>query len=516
MKRKLVVCCDGTYNVPGQADSGLPAPTNVWKVCHALQHDPSSYPGKMVRYFRGVGRGWAASIGWIWRLAHWISFGRLDHLFGGVSGWGLSRQIRDAYTFLAEEYEEGDEIYVFGFSRGAFAARSLVGLIRHAGLPRKSDRTLIRKVAKAYHRLRRGRQHREYLQSVQPLMWPGVRVRFLGVWDTVRALGLPVWGGNFSLNPLPLAERYHDVNALDVVDAAYHALAIDDQRAAFAPVLFRTEPGRARGKLEQVWFRGAHCDVGGGYADCRLSDIALRWMVERASEWGLDICERDLYAAADSRPVQPRDSLGQFWVAGVWPRWFPVASTPEASDYNPDWGYLHPSVSAVRVPGEARPGGEQWLEDLIPGEESPVIEIHSGKFWENTHLVLRSSGRYVIRAEGNWDVAGHWCSAEGEPGSQRLLRAPNGRTGELVLVVNAPPTGPLPKGRLWDAFAYLFRVRFSPLVRWLHPWGTLLSVNGEHILEPELTGVLHCFANCAVRRQSCNTGELRIRVARVA
>ncbi len=253
MSPRLIVFCDGTWNSRGDTRSDA-TPTNVWRLYSAIESaDVADQKGL---YLHGVGSGWSSSIGKLWAALNKLTGGSLDPIFGGASGWGLSRQVREGYSFLVREYQPGDEIYIFGFSRGAFAARSLVGLLKHAGLLRRDSAHEIRRVTKSYHRLLRGRRHKALLASLRERTHYPVRVRFLGVWDTVGALGAPIWGGSFSLNPLPVAPRYHDVNALDIVDQTFHAVAIDEKRATYAPVLFEGHSWNESSRLEQVWFRG--------------------------------------------------------------------------------------------------------------------------------------------------------------------------------------------------------------------------------------------------------------------
>lgn len=503
---RLIVCCDGTYNSPQQRDGGKRSSTNVFKTYQAIESLGDKEQKAL--YLRGVGRGWANSIALIWRAVNRITFGLLDPLFGGSAGWGLSSQVRAAYSFLVSEYHPEDEIFIFGFSRGAYAARSLVGLIEYAGLLRIESCHLIRKAAKAYHRLNRGERHREFLCSLKSRCHADVSVQFLGVWDTVGALGTPVWGGDFTLNPLPIEPRFHDVNAFAHVDEAYHALAIDEQRAAFLPQLFDAKCGAKR--FEQAWFRGVHSNVGGGYEDCGLSDIALRWMAEKAKAAGLRLSETGLHQQRTDAAVM-RDSLGAFWIAGVWPRWFPITSDKAEPDYRPHWGYLHHSVNTVNIKGEPFPQNVPWLLDLEAGQTSSAIAVDAAKFWNNTRVVLRRGGRYLIQTNGRWRVRGKDCGPEGLA-KGRSGRTASGRLGELVLLVNGLPDQKPPSGKLWKALVYLLWSDPSYLLGCLSTWRDLATQDEGRLVEPERTGVLHCFANCPWMMQRLNSGRLIMRV----
>lgn len=265
MSKRLIVCCDGTWNT---ADA--PAPTNVTKV--ALMVAPQGGDGveQRVFYHPGVGtRRW-------------------ERLRGGIFGFGLSRNIRDTYRFLMQNFDPGDELYFIGFSRGAFTARSTAGLVRNCGILRRES---AERVDEAY-RLYRNRSNTTHPSSVAATLFRRTYshetpIRFIGVWDTVGALGIPLTGSPL-VNLVNRRDRFHDTDLSDSVAAAFQALAIDEQRNAFRPTLWRTHPGAPRGQIvEQVWFAGVHSDVGGGYPEHALSDIALLWLVDRARSCGL-------------------------------------------------------------------------------------------------------------------------------------------------------------------------------------------------------------------------------------
>ena len=262
--RRLVVCFDGTWNDP---DKGA-KPTNVVKMVRAVRAITQDGVSQVVFYDKGVGTA-----------------GGTDALFGGAFGAGLLTNVIDGYRFLANNYEDGDEIYVFGFSRGAFTARSLAGLIGLGGLlhPAKlggglrelvdvyKDETLdaTGKRVKA-DGLKIGPRHR-------------VRIACVGVWDTVGSLGVP---GDIGNTFKKKKYYFHDVQLGADVDVALHAAAIDEKRGPFAPTLWVSKDGRPTRDdqtVEQVWFSGVHSNVGGSYADATLSDIAFDWMVQRVT-----------------------------------------------------------------------------------------------------------------------------------------------------------------------------------------------------------------------------------------
>ena len=202
-------------------------------------------------------------------------------------GVGLSRNVQDCYRFLVDNYEPGDKLYFLGFSRGAYTARSTVGLVRNAGILRPEHRDRIKQAYALYRNPERDSEpggiaaelfRRSYSHSE-------VYVDFVGVWDTVGALGIPIDG--FRPPWLSRLWTFHDTTLSRYVRNAYHALAIDERRRPFRPTLWVQQDDAENQTLEQVWFSGVHCDVGGGYRDPGLSEIPLLWMAEKARSCGL-------------------------------------------------------------------------------------------------------------------------------------------------------------------------------------------------------------------------------------
>lgn len=205
-----------------------------------------------------------------------------------ASGWGINKIIANAYKHLSRNYKPGDKIYLFGFSRGAFAVRSVAGMICQLGLMRQ-DHVTQRKIAAAF-RLYERKLYGPATATFRDLNCHAkVDIEMIGVWDTVKALGLPY--------PLltylaPMATGFHNETVCAPVKNAFHALALDEDRTAFRPVMWETERCWS-GRLEQVWFRGAHSDIGGQInkaTDSRgLSNIPLVWILERTEECGIPL-----------------------------------------------------------------------------------------------------------------------------------------------------------------------------------------------------------------------------------
>lgn len=293
MPKRLIVCSDGTWNDPEDH-------TNISWLAENAVHDAE----QKVYYDPGVGTT------------------KLDEKTGGAFGKGLSKNVREAYEFILENYQPGDEIYCFGFSRGAFTVRSLCGFMQMVGRLASKD-----EIDEAYffYRINEPDDDPSLFENLfKPEPNGRIAVKFLGVFDTVGALGLPfeIKDDETRLEGASLLERakrtalgwadhvgdrvrrpikgFHDTSLGSITEHACHALAIDETRAMFAPTLWTATPGKAirltpegneeevAQHVEQVWFAGVHSDVGGGYQDePRLADIPLLWMAEKAAATGL-------------------------------------------------------------------------------------------------------------------------------------------------------------------------------------------------------------------------------------
>ena len=267
MSKRLIVFCDGTWNA---ADK--PAVTNVCKLREAVEESDR----QIVHYEPGVGTK------------------RWERIRGGAFGVGLSRNVQHCYEFLAQNYAPGDELFFFGFSRGAFTARSLAGLVRNSGILRQEHRDKVKDAYKLYRSRKPGDRPSEdaAVDFRARYSHPDAQIAFIGVWDTVGALGIPTG----ALRP-PLLNRrwrFHDTTLSGSVLNAYHAISIDERRGPFEPTLWVkkvkdgvVEEPPEHQTVSQVWFAGVHSDVGGGYTECALSEVPLRWMADRARDCGL-------------------------------------------------------------------------------------------------------------------------------------------------------------------------------------------------------------------------------------
>jgi uncharacterized protein (DUF2235 family) len=299
MKRNIVVLSDGT----GNAASSIWR-TNVWRVFESID---LSGPDQVAFYDDGVGTS---------------SFKPLA-LFGGAFGWGLKRNVIEIYKFLCRNYQPDAEIFAFGFSRGAFTIRMVVGLVTTQGLvPYYSEGDLNRKAVAAYRAFRKENFHsihgmeivlrwlRDKLIKVKSYVLDQQSydkddntqvqsIRFVGLWDTVAAYGFPIQEMTHGISQWIWPLEFPDRKLSDKVYRARHALAIDDARTTFHPVLWTEEKeGKPVAdsdgirhikdeRISQVWFSGMHSNVGGGYPDDSLAFVPLCWLMREAQDYGL-------------------------------------------------------------------------------------------------------------------------------------------------------------------------------------------------------------------------------------
>ncbi len=258
MSKRIAFCADGTWDTAVKH-------SNVYKLYKALILSADQMPF----YDEGVG----------------ADGNPISHLLGGAFGLGLWGKIKRGYAKIAHVYEAEDELYLFGFSRGAYTARSLAGMIAACGLPTKNFTDDLVETAFTAYREKDDRQ--KWLDKLKNCDMYDAKIKMVGVWDTVGALGIPSAVG---LND-PIAYGFLDTSLSSHVLNGYHALAIDEKRAQFPPTLWESAPASGQ-TMEQVWFCGVHSDIGGGEPDDipgkpSLSDITLSWMMSKASALGL-------------------------------------------------------------------------------------------------------------------------------------------------------------------------------------------------------------------------------------
>lgn len=263
--KRIVICCDGTWNSSDKENSL----TNVRKLWEFVRPHDGQGHRQMPLYFPGLG------------------VSALERLQGGL-GWGLSQNVREAYHECVARFDPGDELFLFGFSRGAYTARSVAGLIRNSGMLKRAHLDQLDAAYELYRR--RG-------ERTGPRTAPAIefrkkfshetRIKLIGVWDTVGSLGIPTIAMGLANVLFRGRWSFHDVELSTWVDFAYQALAIDERRGPFRPTIWKQRPDAVNQTLEQVWFAGVHSDIGGGYPETGLSDLALLWMLDKAASCGL-------------------------------------------------------------------------------------------------------------------------------------------------------------------------------------------------------------------------------------
>jgi uncharacterized protein (DUF2235 family) len=275
--KNIAVFADGTWNSPETEQA-----TNVLAMARAVSPMHVDTP-QVAFYDWGVG-----------------SDGQ--KLMGGITGIGIDKNIMDCYRFLVHNYRPGDRIYLFGFSRGAYTVRSLAGFIRNCGMLKREH---ARRIPEAYDLYRQRNKNSEpgADKSVTFRKKYAVAdltpIEFVGAWDTVGALGIPVpfWGTLNERNYL-----FHDTEPSRIIQHARHAVSIDENRMDFEPTLWDAKPGM---DLQQVWFAGVHADIGGGYKDAGLSHCAADWIRKEAETLGLGF-EKHLQKQIKPDPLAPQ------------------------------------------------------------------------------------------------------------------------------------------------------------------------------------------------------------------
>jgi hypothetical protein len=294
--RRLIICCDGTWNWPESRRE-----TNVVRLLRAItpEHDRGA---QIVHYHQGVGTG-----------------NLIDRIVGGGSGVGLSASVKACYGFLVDNYREGDEIFLFGFSRGAYVVRALGGMIGKVGLLNKWEMDRFSEAWDWYWRPRRLRRSSQ-LDEIAPARRKEIEIECIGVWDTVGALGIP--GSRFCA----ASYAFHDTELGTAVRHAFQALAIDERRGNFQAAVWmpsaksaaRTDCAGVPQVLRQMWFPGVHSNIGGGYPEHGLSDTALLWMLAQLEAHQLLALDRQTVAdSLDRNEGYPggklQDSRSLFW-----------------------------------------------------------------------------------------------------------------------------------------------------------------------------------------------------------
>jgi uncharacterized protein (DUF2235 family) len=375
--KRIVICLDGTWQTLSQSDI-----TNIGIIARSVAHKETKPDGghiyQNVIYAQGVG---STIGGMVSRDVAARTFVSLTRMLGGAFGEGLDDLILDTYLRLCFDYEDGDEIYLFGFSRGAFAARRLSGLISTVGIVSRlhtdrafegyqlyltmphdhEDDDVKKEFADACRNFRlaygKGRRRddgtREPLDTVPP-------IKYIGIFDTVAQRGVHEVIASFTPWDDSRRFRFANYRVPDNVQHARHACAVDENRIGFPPLLWEQldEANSQRSNpdaIQQRWFAGAHGDIGGGI-DSKLSPVALKWIADGAvtaglrfyGSYGADHSPIDDALSEVGLALDSRISRLKFW-EGMEPYNYPwrgrkIWARKEAPTSQDLEKYLHPSL----------------------------------------------------------------------------------------------------------------------------------------------------------------------------
>ena len=514
MPKNIVICCDGTGNQYGAGNS------NVVKLYQTLIRDPHR---QIAYYHPGVGTMGAknalTAAGKFWTKFRGLAF-----------GYGLYENIADAYGFLMLTFEPGDQIYVFGFSRGAYTARALCGMLRmfwilspgNEGLIpyairlfKSNDDSLLARITGRASKFR-------IAEGFKRTFGIECNPRFVGVWDTVSSVG-------WILDPIGYKSvRLPYTASLEGVSEVRHAVSIDERRAFFRQNLVDEDPGR----VKQVWFAGVHSDVGGSYpeGESGLSKITLRWMLREAKEAGLLLDDGEVARIMGASPafVKPlanamtHNSLKGLWLLGeFWPKWTLRRISPPRVDPAKFRGSLrfnlfrrrfiaedscvhgsvltrkamipsyNPSNLPQRYTPEDDPYTEQYRVHLELGQTA-VVGVHSRPKWNDTTLQVCKGEKYLFAASGTWYDANIATGPAGYPSPSFPFR--------LVEWLRRDPKA--------NWFALIGTIGQSLAAPFVIGEGCTLDVHTE--------GILYCFANDLPFTYFNNTGWVEVEVTRLA
>jgi uncharacterized protein (DUF2235 family) len=326
MAKNILIFSDGS----GQGASMPSRRTNVLKLYLATK---DAAPQSQVAFYDpGLGAADDKDHGW-WRWGH--------DLLSQATGLGISQNVKDCYAAAIRHYEPGDRMYLFGFSRGAYTIRSLGGVLSLCGIPMRDTKgrspradqkvrdalvgEAVETVYKHYGNDDKTKAERRKLGEQYRLRYGGNLANsndppvphFIGVFDTVRALGIPGSSGLVGWR-----HAFHDATLNARVPFARQAISIDENREVFEPVLWEeTEADRASGRIKQVWFPGVHSDIGGGYEECELADLALAWMIDEATAIPdpivVDRAKLPLAPSFKGKQHDERTGWGKAWTEGT-------------------------------------------------------------------------------------------------------------------------------------------------------------------------------------------------------
>lgn len=499
--RNLVVCCDGTWNSADNMDGESPAPTNVHKLFSSLHADDST---QLTRYQAGVG-----------------TEGFLDRITGGLLGIGLNEDIRDCYQWLSDKYQPGDRVFLFGFSRGAFTARSLGGLIALKGLldfkktQANTDKPRQSIVDDVFNT-----NYKKKTLSSDYVFYPNSdSVYFIGVWDTVGSLGVPDDKAILDLFDRPDRYKFHNTKLNKNVRYARHAVALDERRSSFSPTLWTDIPPTCN--VKQVWFPGVHSDIGGGYKETGLSDCTLEWMIEELKALPQKLLfDDDMIRQIDPNPFDRLHNSysGVMTVLRSLPRAFPnVLNSNDVSEYARERLDNPPIQQGKYLPHR------EFIDNKVS------VDIYAKHRWYWTGIYL-DKGTYECKASGEWVDRTIPCSPKGmsdgkfhvgelvqmlgtvlgwfETAYNRLRN--NEHNDDFISVTKRVEKAD------WFALIGVITNQGSPKNDGDPPPPQIEILGDSAIISVEKPGYLFCFANDAWAMYDNNRGYVTLDIARLS
>ncbi|MDQ7249088.1 DUF2235 domain-containing protein [Dongia sedimenti] len=575
--KAIIICCDGTSNDRKQMEEDRPAATNVFRLYDALTEDSLFGTVQITWYDEGVGTGTSSASKKANLLTSFFSkvvsilpsfvpdLGqKFTSLLEMGTGIWIEENIAEGYREIVRHYEPGDQIFIFGFSRGAYTARCIAGVIERCGLL-KSENIRFAKDAITLYRRRKpekeaARKERDKIPLLKDtLIHPpaSVRIEVLGIWDTVASLGLPLWGWWFRVGAF-WRNQSLDSNPAKICKRVYHALSMDEQRSQFFPTMTSSRWTGPEQVIRQVWFRGVHADIGGGYGNRSLGDLSLEWMLQIAHHHGLKLrddkagitLERGLPVCRGAAPLgKMHDEIKSKpgWIVfGAWPRWVPVPR-PEWTERKQrqmvrKFGAPHDAVyrrsQQAFALWQQRDAGQRRIVDSLLARDgliflnfnNPIaIPITAATVWNRTGIVFEFGSIYKITyVEGEWqDKEKPECGPAGQkPQGLDLIRRLftlgkrlNGADWlELVGHIAHPRPWPAAEFGLRRLLTLFFVREPRPLARSLIRMGRHLGKKQKSVTVVNLAhnGVFHAFGNDTWTTYPNNSGRVVLEIERVS
>lgn len=529
MSKNIVICMDGTWNDPTEK-------TNVYKLFQALAADPEigvpngpifgrhSYRkgnDLVAFYVEGVG-----------------AKGRKQGMGGGAFGVGLHERVLHAFLLASHCYQPGDKLWIFGFSRGAWSARSLAGFISAAGLLSAAEAQADDSFDNANNLWCQAKLKGALDCGKQ--FWAkhdAAPIQLVGVWDTVGALGIPFFNG---IRVFDQIEKhlfdFADLELSNRVKYGRQALAIDERRKDFEPTLWQA---RDDGSIKQVWFPGVHADIGGGYPESGLSDITLQWMIDEivALNAGLNIDSTRLHPGLDPDLRQARhdESVKKVW--SFRPRNPRVIATDanlapcvgqkiqQCPGYRPEALRLRPEFAEYfAMPAQEEEicdSGEKPPAQHLAPDEHASSDIFAQNCWNAPGIEVKQGERYHIVASGVWTDKSYPASADGYDSPNPILRAAEKLRRvedkpwfclvacihpDAALEVHNPNAGNMLDGVIQNLMHSIGKFDEE---------SQLTGVGADGTLDITKDGYLYFFANDVPWAYSNNSGYLTVGITRV-